>query len=931
MLKHFYKILLLVGFFVLLGTWNASAEIWGIHGNFWEGNQTDSWSSRNMSRASDGTWVYSGYFYQGNFLLQQKDDNDSQPTWWSDPSSNTTITPGQSKTLTTSGKDLWLGTAGYYTFKFNPSTKVLTLTSGLSETPLYILSNDSGSWVLDKATATLTSDNTYSGTYTGSLEITSENAHIIFSTKLADSKEGWNNLSSTRYVPSTKGDVTPSTFPYNGYITQATDGSYILSQGTYNFSVNFNTKAITITKEKEPEVVVIPDIYIVGDNINGNKSWDDAVAANKMTYDEASKTYTWSGSQLGSGFKFNGGDWNTYNIGTTSDQELEIGQAYSVASNSDTQNIKFTKYSYIENPVVTLSLENMTVTVTGKGILNYPDQLYMIITGDGNENWLLDKGVKMEKNGTSYSGIVEINTDQDYTHLIFSDKTVNNWDEINKYRFVPNTDNDADVELDFSENRTYNGSIKQGVHGSYKLVNARYEVTVNLADNTVVIERISSIYPKELYLIGTIPGAIWSPLQSAQLELTDTRKGIFTLVNQDLALDKGQMGFSFASNQSDTWEGLETRFGTLGTKDVFITFDKEMPLHQTAADSHDGSFMWYAGGLFNITVSFENEQPTVLVHAEEFTYPDVMYVYGNVQGQRGDWEAKNYVEMTRIEDGVYVVKDLAVSNKTEDKLGSITFASNDPLGDNGDVSWKYILPRFAAKESVTLVPDFKEGASSSIVVDTEVIEKEEKSISLPEGHYDITLDLSNEFGANPIATFFPASVAVALGLTSEDTSSQSGEITENDEIHMVTIKDCVLLYVEGPKDSRVFYKLQNVNKLEKTETTSRVAPYAEADEADGYKEALPNQDVGGKKTVTLDTDTQGELLLYYEHEGITSQPRTYTFKVETGIPTSIDFIEATEEGEAVYYNLQGVKVSNPANGIFIKVVGGKSEKVYINK
>ena len=36
-----------------------------------------------------------------------------------------------------------------------------------------------------------------------------------------------------------------------------------------------------------------------------------------------------------------------------------------------------------------------------------------------------------------------------------------------------------------------------------------------------------------------------------------------------------------------------------------------------------------------------------------------------------------------------------------------------------------------------------------------------------------------------------------------------------------------------------------------------------------------------------------------------------------------------EDGEAVYYNLQGVKVANPENGVFIKVQGNKSSKVYI--
>lgn len=39
-------------------------------------------------------------------------------------------------------------------------------------------------------------------------------------------------------------------------------------------------------------------------------------------------------------------------------------------------------------------------------------------------------------------------------------------------------------------------------------------------------------------------------------------------------------------------------------------------------------------------------------------------------------------------------------------------------------------------------------------------------------------------------------------------------------------------------------------------------------------------------------------------------------------------IEAAE-GEAVYYNLQGVKVANPENGIYIRVQGGKSSKVLV--
>lgn len=42
--------------------------------------------------------------------------------------------------------------------------------------------------------------------------------------------------------------------------------------------------------------------------------------------------------------------------------------------------------------------------------------------------------------------------------------------------------------------------------------------------------------------------------------------------------------------------------------------------------------------------------------------------------------------------------------------------------------------------------------------------------------------------------------------------------------------------------------------------------------------------------------------------------------------TGVDAIEAAE-GEAVYYNLQGVRVANPEKGIYVKVLNGKSTKV----
>ena len=54
----------------------------------------------------------------------------------------------------------------------------------------------------------------------------------------------------------------------------------------------------------------------------------------------------------------------------------------------------------------------------------------------------------------------------------------------------------------------------------------------------------------------------------------------------------------------------------------------------------------------------------------------------------------------------------------------------------------------------------------------------------------------------------------------------------------------------------------------------------------------------------------------------------FSISIGNGKPstTGIEGI-TSEEGEAVYYNLQGVRVENPEHGIFVKVVNGKATKV----
>lgn len=75
--------------------------------------------------------------------------------------------------------------------------------------------------------------------------------------------------------------------------------------------------------------------------------------------------------------------------------------------------------------------------------------------------------------------------------------------------------------------------------------------------------------------------------------------------------------------------------------------------------------------------------------------------------------------------------------------------------------------------------------------------------------------------------------------------------------------------------------------------------------------------------------TEKQLTVNVEKNGAAA---SYIFVIKDtkdNIVTGVDAIGEEVSGEAVYYNLQGVRVSNPENGIFVKVQNGKATKVIL--
>lgn len=95
-------------------------------------------------------------------------------------------------------------------------------------------------------------------------------------------------------------------------------------------------------------------------------------------------------------------------------------------------------------------------------------------------------------------------------------------------------------------------------------------------------------------------------------------------------------------------------------------------------------------------------------------------------------------------------------------------------------------------------------------------------------------------------------------------------------------------------------------------------------------------DRGGNKLNTLEGDATVKVLPNVENGTVKFWAQDTTGAVSpvetiviTGITTGMDGIEADEDAPARYFNLQGVEVKNPAQGIYIEVRGRSARKVQL--
>lgn len=429
-----------------------------------------------------------------------------------------------------------------------------------------------------------------------------------------------------------------------------------------------------------------------------------------------------------------------------------------------------------------------------------------------------------------------------------------------------------------------------------------YTVQFNCTNNQVYVTPTGSSseggIPANVYVIGDISGNVWTPANG--VPMTNEGNGVFSVKNLNIVYgsDGATSGyFALTTVQSSDWNVVNAnRFGpavkdteaTVGVNKVDGTGDVSWSI---APGVYDMTFDYNAKTL-NITLVGSTTDPT----PEGPVTASTIYLVGAGDGLSWDLPGKAI-------EGNNNVFTFTIDNLSKFKLSVKNATEWD--GDNGYNSGAYSTgnARFSASSV------YPSGQTLPLMAWGE-------DQMLPyEATYTITVDFN---------TMTMKAVAASAGSTEAPAVYIRGEMNNWLDDGLV---DLWKLNYNSSSDEYTF------NCSGRTQLPANTG-FKFADGSWGninYGYGPVSLESNGKTIVDLVFGTMENISLSEDFTG------SITLKINTDGSATAVFTSNTsgvdslvsEEGETVYYNLQGQKVANPERGIFVKVTAGKAEKVVL--
>lgn len=677
----------------------------------------------------------------------------------------------------------------------------------------------------------------------------------------------WNTFNSHRYGPSGNGSI-PSTDGKPNSMVYGQDRSWQLPSGNYHFVVDTNPTNATLTVTSDSGIVY-PELYVMGDQ----PGWGPN-ATYKFENNEGVYTLSLGSIEFSGQFKLATDGWS-YSYGSNSGNTtyaqgpIELGKGYKLYNNQGSGNLTTDGKTW-KNAVFTFDYDTETLTVTGATSDNEYDTVYIVGEVFENENW--DANIENFPLTQTSTGVFEGTFTPTKQDSYFKLRAGNLLYGVTAASAEPIVSGQATTAYKNADQSFYI------TNGTYQV---KFELEENADSGTLTVTG-SADYPTTMYILGANinDAENWGDGEA----MTSKGNGIYEWTGS-------RLGSNFKFNNGAWDKGWD--IGQSGQEFEQKALELGQPFTYVNADG--------CGNLYFGTSIDWIEEPVVTLDLanETVTVNGKLPIY--LMGEMNNNTRNPSYYFLPEGDGFYGLTVASIPAGTTFKIAtcnwSTAYIPTDGTYELGD-----------SQELEVEATTTTSGTGYSF--DTEML------------NVTFTLDLeNNELSVE--GTPAPSANGDALVLTlGNDKTNQSGTI-KGTAINIVTVDAYgeASIYVYAPEGSTIYYK-ESGGEPPVTSVRGRLLP------SSTYQVATK---INGTDDYGFAVQGSGSVDLYYTNGSYTSPTYTYTYTVEKAdgnkVPTFVESVGVEELGEAVYYNLQGVRVQNPAHGIYVKVQGGKATKV----
>ena len=366
------------------------------------------------------------------------------------------------------------------------------------------------------------------------------------------------------------------------------------------------TATYTIATEPEPE----DKLYMLG-NIPG-VGWDPTSDKVQLVKNNDGKyvieEVTISDNNQGYGyfcFTTKLGDWDTVNANRygpeIADTEVTVGETTAMKKSNTSWKIPAGTYKMV------VDLEAMTFVATAvTPTVVYPEKMYIFSNVSTNGGFKAGTGIEMTKVEDGIFRIDHVTVDEVGLILFSSDNTGDYY----KYAYGATDENDIYI-TNLPATKTL---VKQDLANPniFKTAPGKYNIVVNLIDNTMYIEQMETLY--EVYVLGDISRHHFKPdYTGAKMIMGNDRKYHINGVKFETASQSTVAYFSLITMTSADWDEVNAkRYGAVASNTAIE--------NEVETQVMKGINNWtLEPGIYDITFDFENLKISVKANSETNT------------------------------------------------------------------------------------------------------------------------------------------------------------------------------------------------------------------------------------------------------------------------------------------------------------------------